>query len=89
HKGKQRLVINIKDIMEFNPQTGTIKGNWVEAINRLANLTDSRLEKNKIKNMLEYDSITAFFPYTSGGEKTAGSALETRYDNDILLCDGY
>ncbi|CAJ0749659.1 1776_t:CDS:2, partial [Entrophospora sp. SA101] len=50
---KQRLVINIKDIMEFNPQTGTIKGNWVEAINRLANLTDSRLEKNKIKNMLE------------------------------------
>ncbi|CAJ0636893.1 7192_t:CDS:2 [Entrophospora sp. SA101] len=41
--------------MEFNPQTGTIKGNWVEAINRLANLTDSRLEKNKIKNMLEYE----------------------------------
>ncbi|CAJ0636885.1 7188_t:CDS:2 [Entrophospora sp. SA101] len=53
--------------------------------------------------MLIDDSITAFFPYTSGGEKTAAtvspvigcaalddsSALETRYDNDILLCDGY
>ncbi|CAH1768813.1 12298_t:CDS:2, partial [Entrophospora sp. SA101] len=83
---KQRLVINIKDIMEFNPQTGTIKGNWVEAINRLANLTDSRLEKNKIKNMLEYDSITAFFPYTSGGEKTAGNCIEL-YDFPDRIVD--
>ncbi|CAG8655163.1 673_t:CDS:1 [Ambispora gerdemannii] len=61
HEGKKKLEIDVKDILETSGYDTPIIGNWPEAITRLANETDNKIQKVDLKKIIECDFSTSDF----------------------------
>ncbi|CAG8548636.1 12062_t:CDS:1 [Ambispora leptoticha] len=61
HKGKEEITLDVSDILMTPGYDTPITGNWPEAIARLANETDNRIQKVDLKKIIECDFSTSDF----------------------------